>query len=162
THAIASYSNLTESQGPAANLDLVRSFIARDGQPYKLSAVPNADKLDILTLQTTRDPRFEATFWDAARTQSATLLYVDKFIDRTGPTFVGGTYPPQYGSSTNTNDAPVLRLAEVALNLVEAKAELETMGGTALTQADVDVTINAIRNRPLDQAAIGKGVQKTA
>ncbi|MBT1696427.1 RagB/SusD family nutrient uptake outer membrane protein [Fulvivirgaceae bacterium PWU4] len=162
THAIASYSNTTESQGPAANLDLIRSFIARDGQPYKLSAVPNADKLDVLTLQTTRDPRFEATFWDAVRTTSATLLYADKFIDRTGPTFAGSTYPPQYGSSTNTNDAPVLRLAEVALNLVEAKAELETMGGTALTQADIDVTINAIRNRPLDQAAIGKGVQKTA
>ena len=35
THSIASYSNITESQGSAANLDLVKSFIARDGQPYQ-------------------------------------------------------------------------------------------------------------------------------
>jgi hypothetical protein len=161
THSIASYSNITESQGSAANLDLVKSFIAKDGQPYQLSSVPDADKLDIATLQVTRDPRFEATFWDEPRSQSATMLYADKFIDRAGPTFAGGTYPPQYGSSTNTNDAPVMRLAEVVLNWIEAKAELESMGGTAVTQADLDASINAIRSRPLDEAAITKGVEQT-
>ena len=162
THHIASYSNITESQSPAANLSLVKSFIATDGQPYKLSTVPNADKLDMANLIKTRDPRFEATFWDVPRSQSNTLLYADKFIDRAGPTFAGGTYPPQYGSNTNTNDAPVMRLAEVVLNWVEAKAELATMGGAAVTQGDLDASINRIRNRPLDQAAIGKGVVKTA
>ena len=126
-----------------------------------MSSVPDADKLDIATLQVTRDPRFEATFWDVPRSQSATLLYADKFIDRAGPTFAGGTYPPQYGSSTNTNDAPVMRLAEVVLNWIEAKAELESMGGTAVTQVDLDASINAIRNRPLDEAAITKGVEQT-
>jgi starch-binding outer membrane protein, SusD/RagB family len=162
THSIASYSNITESQGSAANLDLVRSFIAADGQPYQLSSVPDADKLDIGTLQVTRDSRFEATFWDEPRSQSATLLYADKFIDRAGPTFAGGTYPPQYGSSTNTNDAPVMRLAEVVLNWIEAKGELESMGGTAVTQNDLDASVNAIRGRPLDAVAISKGVQQTA
>jgi hypothetical protein len=162
THHIASYSNITESQSPAANLDLVKSFIAVDGQPYQLSSVPDADKFDIGSLVATRDPRFEATFWDEPRAQSATLLYADKFIDRQGPTFAGGTYPPQYGSNTNTNDAPVMRLAEVALNWIEAKAELATLGGPAVTQADLDASINAIRNRPLDAVAIDKGVQKTA
>lgn len=162
THAIASYSNITESQGPAANLDLVKAFIARDGQPYQLSSVPNAANLDIATMQVTRDSRFEATFWDVPRSQSATLLYSDKFIDRTGPTFAGGTYPPQYGSNTNTNDAPVMRLAEVVLNWIEAKAELAELGGIAVTQANLDASINAIRNRPLDQAAIAKGVVKTS
>lgn len=162
THSIASYSNITESQGSAANLDLVRSFIAADGQPYQLSSVPDADKLDIGTLQVTRDSRFEATFWDTPRSQSATLLYADKFIDRAGPGFAGGTYPPQYGSSTNTNDAPVMRLAEVVLNWIEAKAELESMGGIAVTQDDLDASVNAIRSRPLDAVAISKGVQQTA
>jgi hypothetical protein len=162
-HAIASYSNITESQAPAANLDLVRSFIARDGQPYQNSTVPNADQFDLANLIATRDPRFEATFWDVPRSQSATLLYADKFIDRVGPTFAGTPtpYPPQYASSTNTNDAPVMRLAEVVLNWIEAKAELETLGGIAVTQADLDASINAIRNRPLDAAATTKGVQKT-
>lgn len=38
----------------------------------------------------------------------------------------------------------------------------EFLGGTAVTQADIDQSINAIRNRPLDEAAIANGVQKTA
>jgi len=163
THGIASYSNTTESQPQAANLDLIKAFIARDGQPYQLSTVPNVDKFDIATLQVTRDSRFEATFWDVPKTPAATLLYSDKFIDRIGPTSnSSGSYPPQYGSFTNTNDAPVMRLAEVVLNWVEAKAELETIGGSAVTQADIDASVNAIRNRPLDAAATGKGVMKTA
>jgi starch-binding outer membrane protein, SusD/RagB family len=162
THAIASYSNITESQGQAANLDLVKAFIATDGRPYQSSAVVNANQFNLANLIKTRDSRFEATFWDVPRSQSATLLYADKFIDREGPTFAGGTYPPKYGSSTNTNDAPVMRLAEVVLNWVEAKAELATLGGLAVTQVDLDKSINAIRNRPLDQKALEKGVVKTA
>jgi len=162
THAIASYSNLTESQAPAANLSLIKSFICTDGLPYKLSAVPNATVLDIKDLVATRDPRFEATFWDSPKKESSTLLYSDKFIDRVGPTYYGKTYPPQYGSNTNTNDAPVIRYAEVVLNWIEAKAELATLGGAAVTQGDIDVSINAIRDRPLDAVAIAKGIQKTA
>jgi hypothetical protein len=162
THSIASYSNITESQGQAGNLDLIRSFIARDGLPYKLSPLPNVTVLSHPNLIATRDSRFEAMFWDVPRSQASTLLYADKFIDRTGPTFAGGTYPAIYGSNTNTNDAPVIRLAEVVLNWVEAKAELATIGGVAVTQADLDLSVNAIRNRPLDAAAIAKGVVKTA
>jgi len=162
THHVASYSNTTESQGPAPNLALAKAFICIDGQPYKLSTVPNAGNLDIKKMVATRDPRFEATFWDAPKKESATLLYADKFIDRVGPTYYGKTYPAQYGSNTNTNDAPVIRLAEVVLNWIEAKAELATMGGAAVTQADLDASINAIRKRPLDATAIAKGITKTA
>ena len=36
------------------------------------------------------------------------------------------------------------------------------MGGPAIAQADIDKSINAIRNRPLDDAATAKGVKKTA
>jgi len=46
------------------------------------------------------------------------------------------------GSGNETTDAPVIRYAEVLLNLAEAKAELGT-----LTQADVDKTINLLRRR---------------
>jgi hypothetical protein len=162
THHVASYSNTTESQGPAPNLWLAKSFICYDGKPYKLSPIANATSLDIKNMVATRDPRFEATFWDAPKKESATLLYADKFIDRVGPTYYGKTYPSQYGSNTNTNDAPVIRYAEVMLNWIEAKAELATMGGPAVVQADIDASINAIRNRPLDAVASGKGVKKTA
>jgi len=162
THHVASYSNTTESQPSGPNLDLARSFLCYDGKPYKTSAVTNATALDIANMVKTRDPRFEATFWSAPLKESATLLYACKFIDRVGPTYYGKTYPSQYGSNTNTNDAPVIRLAEVVLNWIEAKAEVATMGGPAVTQANIDASINAIRNRPLDANAIQKGVIKTS
>ena len=163
THHVASYSNGYESQTPSANLSLAKSFIAVDGQPYTLSTVENADSLNISNMIVTRDPRFEATFQSVPKVQSATLLYASKFIDRTGPTFWdSGNIPPMYGSNTNTNDAPVMRYSEVLLNWIEAKAELATMGGAAVIQANIDASINKIRNRPLDSEAIAKGVQKTA
>lgn len=159
THSVASYANLSELQPYGANLDLIKSFIAIDGQPYKSSGVANATNLDIASLIQTRDPRFEASFWKQPNGNSATLLYCDKFIDRTGPKdyATGVSVPAQYQSNTNNNDAPVMRLAEVALNWVEAKAELGTV-----TQADLDASINAIRNRPLDATATANGVKKTA
>lgn len=162
THSIASYSNLYESQSIAPNLKLAKAFVCNDGMPYKLSTVANADKLDIKNMVATRDPRFEATFWDAPKKESGTLLYACKFIDREGVKQYPGPYQPIYGSSTNTNDAPVLRLAEVVLNWIEAKAELATMGGAAVSQADLNVSVNAIRNRPLDATAIAKGIRKTS
>lgn len=162
THHLASYSNATEGQARSANLDLAKSFIVNDGQPYQLSSVPNADQLDIQNMIATRDPRFEATFLGQPKREAGTLLYAAKFIDREGVTYYGRAYPPKYGSNTNTNDAPVMRLAEVVLNWIEAKAELATLGGTAVTQMDLDASINAIRDRPLDAVAIGKGIVKTA
>lgn len=162
THCIASYSNLNESQAPAPNLSLAKSFICADGKPYKLSDEANAEELDIKNMIKSRDPRFEATFWDAPIPSSISLLYATKFIDRVGPTYYQKTVPAIYGSSTNTNDYPVLRYAEVVLNWIEAKAELAVMGGTAVTQADLDKSINAIRKRPLDAIAINKGIKQTA
>ncbi len=162
THSVASYSNGYESQSQGPNLKLAKSFICNDGKPYKLSTVTNADKLDIKNMVATRDPRFEATFWNSPKKESGTLLYACKFIDRVGVTYYPGPYPAIYGSSTNTNDAPVMRLAEVVLNWIEAKAELATMGGAAVVQADIDASINAIRLRPLDAVATAKGIKKTA
>lgn len=162
-HAVASYSNLTESQAPAPNLALLKSFICNDGKTYSESTAPNAESFDLKDLVKSRDPRFEATFWDEANNASASLLYACKFIDRKGPTYYGGTYPAEYGSVTNINGYPVMRYAEVVLNWIEAKAVLaENYGGAAVTQTDLDASINAIRKRPLDQTAIEKGVKQTA
>src|SRR5690606_35135640 len=75
----------------------------------------------------------------------------------------GNARPTPYTINFNTTDAPIIRLSEVVLNWVEAKAVLaEFYGGAAVLQADIDQSINAIRNRPLAAAAIAKGVQKTA
>lgn len=162
THHIASYSNTKETPEANPNLDLVKAFICNDGKVWQNSGLTNAEKFDIENLVKTRDPRFEASFANKPRSQSTTLLYTTKFIDRTGPTYAdSGAIPSMYDSNTNTNDAPVIRFGEVLLNWIEAKAELASMGGTAVTQADIDKSINALRNRLLAPEAIAKGVAKT-
>lgn len=162
THHIASYSNLTETPDTGANLDLVKAFICNDGKTWQNSGLSNTKTFDVESLVKTRDPRFEASFWDKPRSQSPTLLYPVKFIDREGPTYAGGSYPSKYASNTNTNDAPVIRLGEILLNWIEAKAELAAMGGAAVSQSDIDKSINALRDRPLAAEAIAKGIVKTA
>jgi starch-binding outer membrane protein, SusD/RagB family len=163
THSVGSYSNGTEAMGANANLVLAKSFIVNDGKVWQNSAVPAAASFSVGDLAKTRDPRFEATFIDKPHTVSGTLLYANKFASRDAMNFIGKSYPPAWGSNTNTSDAPVIRLAEVVLNWIEAKAVLaEFYGGAAIAQGDLDKSINAIRNRPLDAVAIAKGVKKTA
>lgn len=163
THAIGSYSNGYEGQDKASNLNLLKSFICNDGQVWQNSTVAQADNFSMKALAASRDPRFEATFMDTVNTASVTLAYVHKFSSRDALTYIGKTYPAKWTSNTNTNDAPVARLAEVVLNWIEAKQLLaENYGGTAVSQTDLDKSINAIRNRPLDADAIRKGVKKTA
>lgn len=163
THAVGSYSNGTETVGLDGNLVLAKSFIMNDGHVWQNSPNPKADDFTLPNLAKTRDPRFEATFMDRPNGNATTLLYEDKFASRDAITYIGKTYPPEWASNTNTSDAPVIRLAEVVLNWIEAKAVLaEYYGGEAVTQADLDKSVNAIRKRPLDADAIAKGVQKTA
>ena len=163
THCIGSYQNGTEVVGVDANLVLIKSFIANDGKVWQDSDVPDAKSFKITDLVKTRDPRFEASFIDKANTSSATLLYGFKFASRDAITYIGKSYPAAWGSNTNTSDAPVMRLAEVVLNWIEAKAVLaEYLGGSPVTQEDIDKSVNAIRLRPLDAAAADKGVQQTA
>ena len=131
-HHIASYSNGVESQAPAPNLALAKSFICQDGKVYQHSDLENAKLLSVANLAKTRDPRFEATFIDHVNINSVTLLYASKFIDREALTMDNPKNNPIYDSNTNTNDAPVIRYAEVLLNWIEAKAEL---GG--VTQEDI-------------------------
>ena len=166
SHCIASYSNGDESQ-IGANLSLIKSFICNDGEIYLNSKVTEAKNFDVATLCKTRDPRFEATFYDIVNVNSSTLLYGDKFISREGASYWrtgnNANMPGAFKSIDNVNDAPVLRYAEVVLNWIEAKQELaESFGGNAVTQTDLDKSINAIRKRPLDDVATKKGVMQTA
>lgn len=163
THHITSYSNGTETNPGNANLVLIKSFLCNDGEVWQNSTVAGADDFSAANLALTRDPRFEATFIDRPSAESSTLLYSYKHAPREALDYIGSAYPPAWGSNTNTTDAPVIRLAEVVLNWIEAKAVLaEYMGGSAITQDDLDKSINAIRSRPLDAVAEAKGVQKTA
>ncbi len=166
-HAIASYCNLREGQSCApGNLWTVKEWLCNDGKYYTKSNATNASSLKMIDCVASRDPRFEATFNPYSCHLQATGIYCTKFIDREGPTLwadATNTNRPEYRSNTNTNGFPCVRYAETLLNWIEAKAELaDKFGGAAVTQDDLDISINALRDRPLDPDAIEKGAQKTA
>ena len=165
-HCIASYCNMREGQSGVANLSTLKAWICNDGQPYTTSTVEHADSFEMHDLVASRDPRFEATFYRTATSMNPTGIYTIKFIDREGPDLWSdntNTGRPEFRSNTNLNGYPCVRYAETVLNWIEAKAELaDKFGGAAVTQADLDKSINAIRNRPIADAAIARGVKKTA
>ncbi|WP_238387162.1 RagB/SusD family nutrient uptake outer membrane protein [Sphingobacterium olei] len=166
THSVASYSNLVETRAVGPTTDLIKAYICADGSPYQVSGLTDANKFDLTSLIKTRDSRFEATFYSKPEPLNrASLVYATKFLPRESEkrVKVDGLAPlPQFTSSNNDTDYPVLRYAEVLLNWIEAKAELATIGGEAVTQADIDKTINKIRSRPIHQEAADRGVQPTA
>ena len=160
THAVATNNNLAESIAFGPTTDLIKSFICLDGNAWQNSTTANASDFSLSNMIKSRDSRLEATFYDKPTPKNtASYWYVNKFIPRNIPPMVeaGGTPPPEFTSQKNVTDYPVFRYAEALLNWVEAKAEM----GTA-TQADIDVSINKIRNRPLATEAIAKGAAKTA
>ncbi len=165
THCIASFSNGDENQTQSGNLSTLKAWICNDGRPYASTTVENKDSWRLQDMVVNRDPRFEATFWDEPK-GSATGLYVEKFCGREGVkySYQGGSRPDWIGGSCyNENGYPVVRYAETVLNWIEAKAELAVHhGGAAVTQDDLDKSINAIRQRPLDDVAKAKGVKQTA
>ncbi|MGM9836620.1 MAG: RagB/SusD family nutrient uptake outer membrane protein [Muribaculaceae bacterium] len=165
THCVASYSNSTESQS-GLNLAFLKSVIRQDGKPYTTSSLcdgKDPKSLSLPVMGQTCDPRFEASISDLPVQASSTLVYQCKFIDRAAWNMSNAERGVQaiYQSYTNTNDAPVIRYAEVLLNWIEAKAELALIGGAAVTQDDIDRSINVLRDRPLDEVAKSKGLKNT-
>ncbi len=165
THSIVSNANLEASTTNGPTTDLIKSYLTTDGEVWQNSSVANADNFELTNLIQTRDPRFEATFHsDPEPLNRASLYYVVKFLPRSVEERVreGNGVPPEAASDKNETDYPVLRYAEVLLNWIEAKAEMSALGGAAVGQSDIDKTINKLRNRPLAEEAVARGVKKVA
>ena len=163
-HPIGSYNGGSDS-GSNVNLEYIKSYNCQDGKPYSISSVAGANDFSIPNLVKTRDPRFFDTFWGQVNIKSNSMIYCYKFAsyEALDYFFTTGDKLPNWQGIYNTNDAPIIRLGEVVLNWIEAKAELaESYGGDAVTQADLDKSVNALRDRPLSAAALKAGVQKTA
>ncbi|RYZ55814.1 MAG: RagB/SusD family nutrient uptake outer membrane protein, partial [Chitinophagaceae bacterium] len=164
-HSVATYNNLSESVAFGPTTDLIKSFIAVDGNAWQNSTEPNAADFSIANMIQTRDSRLEATFYDKPTNKNrASYWYINKFLPRSVAASVaaGNTPPAEFTSNKNETDYPVFRYAEALLNWIEAKAELSTLGTGSINQGDIDLSINKIRNRPLAPEAIAKGVKKTA
>lgn len=165
THHIATLNNLSETVNFGPTADLIKSFICNDGNVWQNSELVNADNFELKNMISTRDPRLEATFYDKpAPRNRGSFWYINKFLPRSVAKSVeaGNAPPVEFTSTNNRTDYPVMRYAEVLLNWIEAKAELSTLGGSEVTQSDIDLSINKIRNRPLAAEAVAMGVQKTA
>lgn len=165
THSIASTCNMNDPTDIGPNLDLIKSFICTDGKDWQTSGLENADDFTLSNLIKTRDSRFEASFYNKPTPRAKSCyLYVTKFIPRSALSYIetGGSPAPEFQGEKNVTGYPVIRYAEVLLNWIEAKAELATLGGAAVTQSDIDASINKIRNRPIADEAKAIGVTKTA
>lgn len=157
-HQITSNSNLNESLIFGPTTDLIKSYLAKDGEVWQNSSVSDADDFEIENLMKTRDPRFEASFHIQPKsTNRGSLLYITKFIPREIEELIseGKTPEKKYTGADNITDYPEMRYAEVLINWIEAKAEMNKV-----SQDDIDKSINKIRNRPLAAQAISRGVEK--
>lgn len=147
-HSLMSYNNKEAQTG--FTKDAIDSYLGADGLPIGISTTYQGDQT-IYTgsskktaAMVGRDPRINATFADSLRIAgyvkeygySTTGYAVIKFLDERV------VNQPEGLSQTNITDAPEIRYGEVLLNYAEAAAELGT-----LTQADLDLTINKLRNR---------------
>lgn len=166
THSVASNANLEASTINGPTTDLIKSYLATDGNVWQNSTIPDANKFDLANLIQTRDPRFEATFYSKPEPLNrASFYYVTKFLPRSVEQRIkvdSLSMPSEFSSDRNETDYPVLRYAEVLLNWIEAKAEFASLGGTAVSQSDIDRSINKIRQRPLAEEASDRGVKKVA
>lgn len=164
-HALLSTHNLADNVTYGPSADLLKSYICVDGNVWQNSDVDGSTDFKTSELFKSRDSRLEASFHiNPTPRNRGSFLYITKFLPRDVEARVaaGGAAGTPYTGANNTTDAPVLRYAEVLLNWIEAKAELATLGNPAVTQSDIDRSINQIRNRPLAAEAIARGVQKTA
>lgn len=166
THCVGSYTGGKESQ-TGVNLEFIKAYNCNDGKPMKLSSVADPDdptELSLAKLVLTRDPRFFDSFYNKVNKYSSSMIYSYKFASREALDYFYETNDqlPEWKGMYNANDAPIMRLGEVVLNWIEAKAVLAEMGEGSVSQADIDASINAIRNRPLSADAAKAGVRQTS
>lgn len=122
--------------------DLVQTYLMKDGSRF--TDQPGYETMGFVEEFTNRDPRL-----------SQTLAYPgwvrqndhQPYVQRLNRNFTGYHQIKGYANSSEALirqgiDFPVYRYAEALLTLAEAKAELGT-----LTQADLDETINKLRQR---------------
>ena len=148
THSVMSF-EIEQPQQNGVSKSLVESFRTTNGLAWAQegNAQNHGDKVFANEVKD-RDPRLGYVI-DAEELHPNLLMSmysVSGYYSRkyTKPEYIG-TAAGQ--SSTNTTDCPILRYAEVLLIYAEAAAELGSVGGPAMTQAEMDKTINTIRDR---------------
>ncbi len=145
--------------------DLLQSYLMADGSYY--SSQGGYETFEIVQEFQNRDPRLNQTYAYPGYNLIFTSTYSQgggSYIQQLGKNFSGyhqikGFMNTLDLSARNSIDIPVIRLAEMLLIYAEARAELGE-----LTQNDLDLTVNQIRNRagmpPLNMSVIADPVQQ--
>lgn len=125
--------------------DLMEDYlVVEDGETKTFQEVPGHETMTLLEVFKNRDPRMSQTFMTPGFTRAKNTEPHRQKISNGGypqVKFEPRTYDQlEWGKSYT--DLPVIRYAEVLLMYAEAKAELGE-----LTQDDIDLTINPIRER---------------
>ena len=148
-HSLIAYLySSTAMNGPTRSA--VESYLCKDGLPIGLSPLYQGDAT-MSSAMANRDPRLYITI-------DSSFLYYKGHV-KNSLTSSTGYRPIKFlpdsnklksiptGIGTNYTDAPLFWLAEIYLNYAEAAAELDQMGKYSLRQADLDNTINKLRDR---------------
>ena len=147
-HSLMSFQN-TEMEMSSPSRSFVDAFLTKNGLPIHQAGNTDYKGKEYAKEIQNRDPRLADNIDEesglrlngVAAVYAASGYYANRYVNKDLINKPGGM------SSTNTTDAPVMKLNEVMLNYIEAAAELADLGQYTLTQADFDKTINAIRDR---------------
>ena len=147
-HSLMSFQN-TEHEKSSPSRSFVDAFLTKNGLPIHQAGNTDYKGKEYAKEIQNRDPRLADNIDEesglrlngVAAVYAASGYYANRYVNKDLINKPGGM------SSTNTTDAPVMKLNEVMLNYIEAAAELADLGQYTLTQADFDKTINAIRDR---------------
>lgn len=126
--------------------DLMEEYLAvNTGTAIPFQQVTDYDKMSFTSVFTNRDPRLVQTFMQPGFIAPGTSTPT---IPKLEIGYIQEKYYPltsdqiQLGGGTGYDDMPIYRLGETYLIYAEAKAELGE-----LTQSDLDLTINLLRDR---------------
>lgn len=170
-HSLIAY-NYSSTAMNGLSKSAVESYLATDGLPIGLSPLYLGDDT-ITKVVANRDRRLKLSidttylYYKGHETNAQSKVYSglssstgyrpNKFLPdsnkiKTIPTAI----------NTAITDAPLFWLAEVYLNYAEAAAELDQLGKYAITQADLDLSVNKLRARAGVAALQTLGGQNTA
>lgn len=152
---------LVQNYGAGANnagitKALIESYLCTDGKPIKyngttVNSLYQGDGTDLYKIKINRDPRLNAIWISPGQSTSVNRVYIvpaldkaDEFRDVTGYQIIKGIDTTLARPLVTNVSYPtiIFRYAEVLLNYAEAQAELGQ-----ITQADLDLTVNALRRR---------------
>lgn len=138
--------------GDGYSKDFVRSFLCTDGLPTSLSPLYKGDDSLDAEIQN-RDPRLKEQIatrgFDFLNGDTISLPRIGTTVTSTGYQCIKGRSSSiaAWNASASTYDFLIFRYAETLLIYAEAKAELANKGSGIFTQADLDESVNLLRDR---------------